>query len=88
MAYFYQLNEFYRRFERNDVKENLCKTTDDLKAKGSEACESDEVERSLVQSVFCRLKIRKAAGPDNISAKLLKTCASQFSYVFCKLFNW
>ena len=50
--------------------------------------ECDEVERSLVESTFRRLKIRKAAGPDIISARLLKTCASQLSYVFCKLFSW
>ena len=41
-----------------------------------------------MESFFRRLKIRKAAGPDNISARLLKTCASQLSDVFCKLFNW
>ena len=44
--------------------------------------------RSLVESTFRRVKIRKAAGPDNISARLLKTCASQLSYGFCKLFSW
>ena len=70
------------------MKENLCKTIDDLKAKGSEEGESDDVECFFVEPVFRRLKIRKAAGPDNISARLLQTCASQLSYVFCKLFNW
>ena len=65
MAFSEKLNEFYCRFERNDVKENLCKTMNDLKAKGSEEDESDEVECSFVESVFRSLKIRKAAGPDN-----------------------
>ena len=88
MAVSEKLNEFYCRFERNYVRENLCETIEDLKVKGSEKGESDEVECSLEQSVSPGLKIRKAAGPDNISARLLKTCASQFSYVCCKLFNW
>ena len=45
------------------------------------------MECSFVESTFRRLKIQKAAGPDNISSRLLKTRASQL-YVFCKLFNW
>ena len=88
MAFSEKLNEFYCRYERNDVKENLYETIEELKAKGLEEGECDEVERSFVESTFRRLKIRKAAGPDNISARLLKTCASQLSYAFCKLFNW
>ena len=74
MAFSEKLNEFYCRFERNDVKENLRKTIEDLKTKGSEEGESDEVERSFVESAFRGLNIRKAAGPDNISSRLLKTC--------------
>ena len=68
--------------------ESLYETIDELKAKGLVEGECGEVERSLVESTFHRLKIRKAAGPDNISARLLKTCASQLSHAFCKLFNW
>ena len=88
IAFSEKLNEFYCRYERNDVKENLYETIEELKVKGLVEGECDEVERSLVESTFRRLKIRKAAGPDNISARLLKTYASQLSYVFCKLFNW
>ena len=88
IAFSEKLNEFYCRYERNDVKENLYETIEELKAKGLVEGECDEVERSLVESTFRRLKIRKAAGPDDISARLLKTCASQLSYVFCTLFNW
>ena len=67
------MNEFYCRYERNDVKENLYETIDELKAKGLVEGECDEVKRSLVESTFRRLKIRKAAGSENISAWLLKT---------------
>ena len=82
------MNEFHCRYERNDVKENLYETIEELKAKGLVEGECDEVECSLVESTFRTLKIRKATGPDNISARLFKTCSSQLSYVFCKLFNW
>ena len=46
------------------------------------------MECSFVDSIFRRLKLQKAEAPDNISARLLKTCASQLSYVFSKLFSW
>ena len=49
MAFSKKLNEFCCRFERNDVKENLCETIEDLKAKGSDLGESDEVECSFVE---------------------------------------
>ena len=81
MAFSERLNEFYCRYERKDVKENLYETIEELKAKGLVEGECDEVERSLVESTFRTLKIRKAAGPDNISARLLKTCASQLCFL-------
>ena len=34
MAFSEKLNEFYCRYERNDVKENLYETIEELKAKG------------------------------------------------------
>ena len=34
MAFSEKLSEFYCRFERNDVKETLCKTVDDLRQRG------------------------------------------------------
>ena len=41
-----------------------------------------------MQSLFLRLNVRKAAGPDNIGGRLLRECAWQLSEVFCKIFNW
>ena len=48
-AFSEKLNEFYCRYERNDVKENLYETIEELKAKGLVEGECDEVERSLVE---------------------------------------
>ena len=38
--------------------------------------------------MFTKLNVKKAAGPDSISGKLLKVCASQLCSVFANLFNW
>ncbi|KAK7501775.1 hypothetical protein BaRGS_00006861, partial [Batillaria attramentaria] len=37
--------------------------------------------------MFERLSTRKAAGPDNISPRLLRTCTDQLSGVFTDIFN-
>ena len=55
MAFSEKLNGFYCRYERNDVKENLYETIEELKAKGLVEGECDEVERSSVESTFRRL---------------------------------
>ena len=41
-----------------------------------------------MESLFTKLNVKKAAGPDSISGKLLKVCASQLCSVFANLFNW
>ena len=45
------------------------------------------VDGDTVQSVFMRLNVRKAAGPDGICGKHLKLCASQLSGLFSNLFS-
>ncbi|GFS20711.1 Non-LTR (Long terminal repeat) retrotransposon and domain-containing protein [Elysia marginata] len=35
-----------------------------------------------------RLDMNKAAGPDNIKPRLLKTCSNQLASVFTFIFNW
>ena len=47
-----------------------------------------EIDGKVVESLFRKLKTKKALGADRISGRLLKTCASQLSYVFSKLFTW
>ena len=46
------------------------------------------VDPEVVESVFLKLKTKKAVGPDNISGRLLKQCAAQLCQVFSFLFSW
>ena len=41
-----------------------------------------------VESLFAKLKTRKAVRPDGISDRLLKPCASQLCQCFSILFSW
>ena len=45
------------------------------------------VQREDVENVFKGLNPCKAAGPDRISGRLLKTCCRGLSGAFCGLFN-
>ena len=62
----------------------------ELKEKISECEEGKdfEINASVVESLFTKLNVKKAAVPDSISGKLLKVCASQLCSVFANLFNW
>jgi len=88
-----KLNEFYCRFERDDVGEELSNVISDLRERvgeGDQGRESDDfvIEESAVLSLFRRVNVRKACGPDNICGKMLKFCASQLSFVFTQSFCW
>ena len=85
-----ELNDFYCRFERDDLGEDINSVVLELKEKISECEEGKdfEINASVVESLFTKLNVKKAAGPDRISGKLLKVCASQLCSVFANLFNW
>ena len=75
-----QLNHFYARFDRDNC------TTPKYTLSG-EAAPALVIAESDVKKNFSRLKVRKAAGPDGLSPRLLKTCAEQLSGVFANIFN-
>ena len=85
-----ELNDFYCRFERDDLGEDTNSVVQELKEKISEREEGKdfEINANVVESLFMKLNVQKAAGPDSISGKLLKVCASQVCSVFANLFNW
>ena len=62
----------------------------ELKEKISECKEGKDFEiiANVVESLFTKLNVKEAAGPDSISGKLLKVCASQSRSVLANLFNW
>ena len=82
------LNQFYCRFECHDFskeREQLKKDlSEGLKGEGDE---TPLVEERDVRTAFKKVNSRKAAGPDNITPKLLKTCADQLAGIFTLLFN-
>ena len=85
-----ELNDFYCKFERDDLGEDINSVVLELKEKISEREEGKdfEINANVVESLFMKLNVKKAAGPDSISGKLLKVRAFQLCSVFANLFNW
>ena len=82
-----KLNEFYCRFERHDLEEEL-KQAISLAEDNLSENEDFEIDSKQVQTLFRKLKTKKAVGPDNICGRLLKACASELCCVFSRLFTW
>ena len=85
-----ELNDFYCRFEGDDLGEDINCVVQEIKEKISECEEGKdfEINANVVELLFMKLNVKKAAGPESISGKLLKVCASQLCSVFAHLFNW
>ncbi len=66
-----ELNTFYGRFECNGGSATLPITVSE-----------DEVRRALK-----RVNVRKAAGPDGITGRVLRSCADQLAGLFTSIFN-
>ena len=73
-----ELNDFYCRFERDDVGEDMNRVVQGLKEKISECVEGNdfEIDAKVVESLFMKLNVKKSADPDFVSGKLLKVCAT------------
>ena len=81
------LNQFYARFDAFDfrtVNNQLC---DELR---SQVDDSNRIELSAssIQKSFKNAKVNKAAGPDGVSGRILKSCHKELSSVFHRLFQW
>ena len=46
------------------------------------------IPNSDTKREFLKLNMRKAPGPDNVSPRLLRMCASQLCGIFTEIFNW
>ena len=89
LAFAGDLNHFYTRFERDDLKDDLNSMVSFLKDEISKSCADDiEVDENTVRSYFSKLNIRKACGPDGLSGRVLRYCADQLCSVFTRLFTW
>ncbi len=81
-----ELNTFYGRFECNGG------VTLPISASGSSRQSSDvdhviTVSEDEVRRELRRVNIRKAAGPDGITGRVLRSCADQLAGLFTSIFN-
>ncbi len=81
-----ELNIFYGRFDRNGG------ATVPINASGSSRQSSDvdhviTVLEDEVRRELRRVNIRKAAGPDGITGRILRSCADQLAGLFTSIFN-
>ncbi len=79
-----ELNTFYGRFECNGG------ATLPISTSGSSRQSSDHVfpvSEDEVRRELRRVNIRKAAGPDGITGRVLRSCADQLAGLFTSIFN-
>ncbi len=79
-----ELNTFYGRFECNGGATLL------ISASGSSRQSSDHVftlSEDEVRRELKRVNVRKAAGPDGITGRVLRSCADQLAGLFTSIFN-
>ncbi len=81
-----ELNNFYGRFECNGGSVTL-----PISASGSSRQCSDDhviiVSEDAVRRELKRVNVRKAAGPDGITGRVLRSCADQLAGLFTSIFN-
>ncbi len=81
-----ELNTFYGRFECNGGSGTLPSSVSGSSMQRSDnhviTVSEDEVRRALK-----RVNVRKAAGPDGITGRVLRSCADQLAGLFTSIFN-
>ncbi len=81
-----ELNTFYGSFECNGGSATL-----PISASGSSRQSSDDhvitVSEDEVRRELKRANVRKAAGPDGITGRVLRSCTDQFAGLFTSNFN-
>ncbi len=81
-----ELNTFYGRFESNGGSATLL-----ISASGSSRQSSDDhvikVSEDEVLWELKRVNVRKAAGPDGITGRILRSCADQLAGLSTSIFN-
>jgi len=89
------LNDFYCRFERTHLQEDLTAVVSNLgdKVKSEEGNNRTdlaifEIQAETVESSFRRVNPSKAPSPDSMGDMLLKSCSVQLISVFSELFSW
>ncbi|KAG1663833.1 Patj [Nymphon striatum] len=79
-----ELNLFYNRFDKYDFSTEICELESMFKNSGGLDIVVSEED---VRRKFGRLNSSKAAGPDKISAQVLRSCSSQLAKIYSIIFN-
>ena len=87
-AYATELNEFYSRFDQEATPDINSKFRNDNLLDFPDDIIVPVFEEEETSSLFKRLKLNKAFGPDKISNTVLKLCPSQLAVPYTFLFNW
>ncbi len=77
-----ELNTFYGRFECNADAPNSASASSRQSSDHVITVSEDDVRRELR-----RVNVRKAAGPDGITGRVLRSCADQLAGLFTSIFN-
>ncbi|KAI4879859.1 hypothetical protein NFI96_004004 [Prochilodus magdalenae] len=80
VSFLNELNNFYARFERGNP-------TTATRADVSAEHQSLTLSPTEVGAVLSRIKIHKAAGPDDIPGRVLKACSAELAGVLTDIFN-
>ena len=81
------LNCLCCRFERDDLDGEVNRVLSQLE-EGVRAGKSEDfqIDAKTVESIFKGINSSKVMGPDNISGRLLKTCASELCDIYCRTY--
>ena len=80
-----ELNEFYTRF--NDPELAAVPPNPEPPAPLDKAPGGSEITVEEVRAKLRQCQPEKAAGPDDILTKILKSCYFELAPIFCKIFN-
>ena len=80
-----RLNQFYARFDDKDFSQQQRDILHRLQASVDNSGFS--LDSDLVRKELCKIKVKKAAGPDRITGKLLKLCKDSLLKIVHALFE-
>ena len=83
-----ELNSFYNHFDCHDLTVQTTELVNTLADMANGVDTFLQVSEDEVRKEFVRLNPCKTAGPDGVTPRLLKNCASQLSFIYSYIFNW
>ena len=81
------LNQFYTRFNNPDLTKAAAEPPDPPDPEPPDPDPPPAISIEDVREQFRRCNPSKAAGPDNITTRVLKECYFELAPIFCEIFN-